>query len=446
MKFEHFKLNAFQTLAIGFALIILVGSLLLSLPIASKSGEAIPYLNALFTATSATCVTGLVLYDTFSQFSLFGQIVIIVLIQIGGLGFMTIAVMVAIILGRKIGLKDRMNIKEAMNTMQIGGLVRLIKRVLVITFILELIGAGLLSIRFIPLFGTKTGIWLSIFHSISAFCNAGFDLMGITQPNASLAMFVGDPLVNFVIIGLVILGGIGFIVWNDVYEHKYHIKKFQLHSKIVLVGTMSLIFIGTILFAFMEWNHAFSEWNVPTKLLASLFCAVTPRTAGFSTINVALLSEGGSALTMLLMLIGAGSGSTAGGLKVTTFFVIFLSAIAYIRGKDDLKIFGRRIDPIIIKRAFNATIVYLFIVASGFFMLLIISNLPFHDVLFESLSAIGTVGLSRGITTQLASGGKWIIIFLMYAGRVGSMSIAMAFIEKKQIIGLRKPMEKIIIG
>lgn len=446
MKFGKIKLNALQTLAIGFAFIIFIGSILLVLPISNKSGVGIPYLNALFTAASATCVTGLVVYDTFTQFSLFGQIVIIILIQIGGLGFMTIAVMFALVLGRKIGIKDRMNIKEAMSTMQIGGLVRLIKKVFVVTLVFELVGAALLSIRFVPLYGANKGIWLALFHSISAFCNAGFDLMGISEPNASLALFVGDPLINLVVMSLIIIGGIGFVVWNDLYEHKFHIRKYRLHTKIVLFGTLILITTGTILFAAIEWNHAFSEFNVPTKILAALFSSVTPRTAGFSTINVSLLSDAGSTLTMFLMLIGAGPGSTAGGLKVTTFFVMILSAVAYIRGKEDINIFGRRLEAVVIKRSFNATIVYLTIVITGFFILLMVVDLPLHDLLFESLSAIGTVGLSRGATAHLEPLGKIIIILLMYAGRVGSMSIAMAFIEKKQIAALRKPLEKIIIG
>lgn len=446
MKVSKFKLTALQTLALGFAVIILIGSVLLMLPVANKSGQAIPYLNALFTSASATCVTGLVVYDTYSQFTLFGQIVIMILIQLGGLGFMTMAVMFSLFVGRKIGLKERVNLMEAVNSMQIGGIVRMAKRVLIITAIFEIIGAAILSIRFIPLFGVGQGLWMSLFHAVSAFCNAGFDLMGIIAPSVSLSPFVGDVLVNVVIIILIVVGGIGFVVWNDIAEHRFRLREYRLHTKIVLVATLVIITLSTLVFAFLEWQNAYSGLAAGEKLMASLFSAVTPRTAGFFTVQMTSMTEAGSTLTLGLMIIGAGSGSTAGGIKITTLSVIMLSVVSYIRGSADINLFGRRIDPATIKRAFNLGLLYIMVGFIGGFLLLIAQGTNLHDTMFEAFSAIGTVGLSRGITDSLRPLSRIIIIMLMYTGRVGSMSIAMAFIEKKQNDSLRNPLEKVIIG
>ncbi|MDD4184407.1 MAG: TrkH family potassium uptake protein [Candidatus Izemoplasmatales bacterium] len=446
MKIFKLNLNALQTLALGFAVIILIGSILLMLPVANKSGEAIPYLNALFTSASATCVTGLVVYDTYSQFTLFGQIVIMILIQIGGLGFMTMAVMFSMFIGRKIGLKERVNLMEAVNSMQIGGIVRMAKRVLIITGIFEIVGASLLSIRFIPEFGIGKGIWLSLFHSVSAFCNAGFDLMGIISPSMSLTPFVGDVLVNIVIIVLIVVGGIGFIVWNDVAEHRFRIREYRLHTKIVLSATFVIIITSALVFGFLEWQNAYAGLNAGEKIMASLFSAVTPRTAGFFTVEIASMTEAGSTLTLALMIIGAGPGSTAGGIKITTLVIILLSTIGYIRGSEDINIFGRRVEQSTVKRAFNMALLYIMIAFIGGFIILIVQNSSLHDVMFEAFSAIGTVGLSRGITESLVPLSRVVIILLMYSGRVGSMSIAMAFIEKKQNGSLRNPQEKVIIG
>lgn len=443
---KKINLNALQTLALGFSLIILIGSVLLFLPIANKSTASISYLNALFTSASATCVTGLAVYDTYSQFTLFGQIVILILIQIGGLGFMTIAVMISMFLGRKIGLKERINLMEAFNSMQIGGIVRMAKRILIITAVFEIVGAGLLSIRFIPEFGLGQGLWFSLFHSVSAFCNAGFDLMGIISPSVSLSPFIGDALVNLVVIVLMVVGGIGFIVWNDIAEYRFQIRKYRLHSKIVLSATLVLIFVSTIAFCLLEWHQAYAGLATGEKLLASLFSAVTARTAGFFTVQIPSMSEAGSILTMILMLIGAGPGSTAGGIKITTIAVIFLSTIGYIKGSDDINIFGRRIDQANVRHAFNMAFLYILIATIGGFIIIIIQNANLHDVMFEVFSAIGTTGLSRGLTNSLLPPSKIVIILLMYSGRVGSMSIAMAFIEKKHADSLRNPQEKVIIG
>lgn len=446
MKRVLFRLNALQTLALGFAVIILLGTFLLTLPISNRDGHFFPFLSALFTATSATCVTGLVIVDTYTQFSFFGQLVILLLIQIGGLGFMTIAVMFAMLLRRRIGLKERSNLKEAINSMHLGGVVRLSKRILIGTAILETVGAILLSIRFIPRFGVLRGIWFGIFHAVSAFCNAGFDLMGAIAPFASLTPFVSDLLVNGVILALIILGGLGFIVWNDIIEQKWHISKYMLHTKIMLRATLSLIVISTGLFLIFEWNNAFSGMADGEKILAALFCAVTPRTAGFNTVDVTSLSQAGSLLTMSLMLIGAGPGSTAGGIKLTTMVVMVLTTLSYIRGREDINVADRRLESDIIRKSFSFTGLYVSVAFLGTLILLATQNFPFMDTTFEVLSAIGTVGLSRGVTGLLSGISRGVIISLMYLGRVGSLSVAMAFIEQKQTVGLRNPVEKIIIG
>lgn len=446
MKKKHFHFNALQTLAIGFAAIILIGAVLLMLPIANRNGLFLSFIDALFTSTSATCVTGLVIFDTYTQFTMFGQIVILILIQIGGLGFMTIAVMFSLLLRKRIGLKERSNLMESINSMQIGGVVRLAKRVLIGTAIIETIGAALLFIRFYPEFGFAQGIWFSIFHSVSAFCNAGFDLMGAIQPFASLTPFVSDVLVNVVMMILIIIGGLGFIVWNDIVEHKLHFSRYMLHTKIILTVTALILLLSTISFMIFEQNAAFVDMNFGEQLLAALFCSVTPRTAGFNTIDINMMSEAGSGLTMILMLIGAGPGSTAGGIKISTFIVIFLSIIAYIRGREDINIFGRRLEDGVIRRSFSSAGLYLFMMIACGIIILSFENFSLHETFFEVISAIGTVGLSKGITPLLSIGSQIGIIMLMFSGRVGSMSVAMAFVEQKQTIGLRNPVEKIIIG
>lgn len=446
MKKTFFRMNALQTLALGFAVIILLGTFLLSLPISNRSGQFLPFVDALFTAASATCVTGLVVVDTYVNFTFFGQLVILLLIQIGGLGFMTIAVMFAMLLRRRIGLKERSNLKEAINSIQLGGVVRLTKRILIGTALLEVLGAILLAIRFVPEFGVLRGIWFAVFHSVSAFCNAGFDLMGAVAPYASLTPFASDLLVNLVVLALIILGGLGFIVWNDVIEHKWHVSKYLLHTKIMLRATLGIILVSTGLFLAFDWNGAFAGMNVGDKILAALFCAVTPRTAGFNTIDVRALSQAGSLLTMSLMIIGAGPGSTAGGIKLTTFVVMILTTISYIRGREDINVANRRLETETIRKAFSFGGLYVSFAFLGALSLLALNDFPFLDTTFEVLSAIGTVGLSRGITAMLSGVSKGILVSLMYLGRVGSLSVAMAFIEQKQTMGLRNPVEKIIIG
>ena len=435
-----------QIIAFGFALIILTGGLLLTLPAASKTGNTISFLDALFTAASATCVTGLVVKDTFVQFTPFGQAIILALIQVGGLGFISIMIFFLFAAGKKINLKERSLLMEANNTFHIGGAVKYVKRVLIATAFFEFTGALLLSLRFIPRFGILKGAWFSVFHSISAFCNAGFDLMGETVPYISLTEYRGDPLVVLTISLLIVCGGLGFIVWDDLAKHRLRFARYALHTKIVLSVTAILVAAGTGLFLVLENQHTLAGLPFGEKLLSALFQSITPRTAGYNTIDQAHLSEGGSLLTLLLMFIGASPGSTGGGIKTSTFTVIILAAIAYARNCHDINIYGRRLEDGIVSRAFSSVAIYLTTLVAGVMVIFLNQNLPFMDVFFEAFSAIGTVGLSTGITRELSSLSRVAIILLMYAGRVGSLTLAFALSVGKHPAAVRNPQEKIAIG
>lgn len=446
MKKQKHKLSHMNLLMIGFFLIILLGAFCLMTPFATRSAEGMPFLDALFTATSATCVTGLIIADTYQNWTLFGQLVIISLIQIGGLGFMTIGVYIAVILKKRIGLTEREALHESVNTIEVAGVVRLTKRIIQGTIVIEGIGAILLSIRFVPQFGLIRGVYFGVFHSISAFCNAGFDLMGINQEYSSFMAYEGDILVNVTIMLLIIIGGIGFIVWDDIYRHKWHFKKYLLHTKIVLTVTIILIFGGAALFYIIENNFLFEGMTVTEKVLGSLFSSVTARTAGFNTVDTAGLSSGSKLLTILLMFIGGSSGSTAGGIKTTAIAVIFCFAWSMIRRTQGINIFGRRLDDDAIKKA-NAVIVINASLALAATMVIFCSQvLPFEDVLLETFSAIGTVGMSTGITRELTAVSKVAVILLMYFGRVGSLSFAIAFAQKKIVAPVQQPVEKIVVG
>lgn len=441
------RISFIQIIAIGFAGIILSGALFLSLPAASRDGNPLPFTDALFTSTSATCVTGLVVYDTYTKFSLFGQIIILCLIQIGGLGFMTVATLFLMMTGRKIGLAERGLLTDSVNAFHIGGIVRLIRRVILCTAIFEGAGAILLALRFCPQMGMVTGIYYAVFHSISAFCNAGFDLMGRFAPYTSLVPYQSDVLVNLTIMTLIVIGGLGFVVWDDIMEHKLDFNHYKLHTKIVIISTAFLIAAGAILFYFMEKSNTLAMMTPVDKLLASLFQSVTPRTAGFNTVDIGALSESGTVLSMLLMLVGASPGSTGGGIKTTTIMVILLATVSYIRNQDDINIFQRRLEGNILKRAYCSATLYIIMSVLGVFLLITIQNLPVKDAAFETLSAIGTVGLSTGITRELNTLSRIIIILLMYSGRIGSLTLAMAIVaHMNKKITFRNPEEKIIIG
>ncbi len=435
-----------RMIAFGFALIIVIGTILLSLPIATKTGET-DLLTALFTATSATCVTGLVAADTYQNWTLFGQLVILCMLQGGGLGFMTIGVYISILLKRRIGLQERATLHESVNTLEIAGVVRLVKKIVQGAFIIEGTGALLLATRFIPRFGWANGIYFSIFHSISAFCNGGFDLMGIDEAYSSLVSYEGDILVNVVICLLILIGGIGFIVWDDVLKHKWHFKKYLLHSKIVLATTLGLTVAGTLLFLIFENNATLAGMTPIEKLLGALFASVTPRTAGFNTVDTGAMSNAGTLLTMLLMFIGGSPGSTAGGAKTTTMVVLLFYAVAMIRNREDINLFGRRLSADVVRKA-NAVVVINFSLAFGAACAIMALQpaIPMQDVVFEVLSAINTVGMTTGITRELGVISKLIVAVLMYCGRLGSLSFALVLAKKPSTNHVREPQEKIIVG
>ncbi len=447
MSLSHTHLSQTQLIAYGFFTVILAGSLLLMLPFASRDGQSAGFLNALFTATSATCVTGLVVADTWTQWTLFGQIVIICLIQIGGLGFITIGVGLSIVLRRKIGLKERGLLQESVNTLQIGGVVRLARKILIGTALFEGTGAVLLAFRFIPQYGILRGIYYGIFHSISAFCNAGFDLMGFQGQYCSFVNYYDDWLVNLVIMSLIAIGGIGFIVWDDVSRNRLRVRKYMLHTKIVLLTTGVLIFGGAFLFYLMEKEGVLKDMSAGGCILSSLFASVTARTAGFNTVDVAAMTDGSKFLTILLMFIGGSPGSTAGGIKTTTIVVMLLCLISNIRREKGLNAFGRRIEDDTIKQAAAIMMTNLVLVLGVSQAIMALQpELVMSDVLFESFSAMGTVGMTTGITRALEPASRVLIILLMYSGRIGTLSFALAFTQQKRISPVKLPVGRITIG
>lgn len=436
-----------QTIALGFMGIILLGAVLLMLPFSNRDGAGLPFLDALFTSTSATCVTGLILYDTYTQFTVFGQIVLLCLIQIGGLGFMTVGTMFLLLTRRKIGLAERGLLTDSISAFQIGGIVRLVRRVIFGTAAIEGAGFLLLALRFCPRLGLGTGLYYALFHSVSAFCNAGFDLMGRYGAFSSLVPYQSDPLVNLTVMALITLGGLGFIVWDDIWEHRHHFSRYKLHTKIVLVSSAALFIAGAVLFYMVERGNTLAGMPPKTAILASLFQSVSPRTAGFNTVELDKLTGGGVVLSIVLMAVGASPGSTGGGIKTTTITVVVLSMISYIRGAEDTTVFHRRIDRETVRRAHYHVTVYLLLMVISVFLLLVIQPLPVQDVVFEVFSALGTVGMSAGTTRELYNASKAIILLLMYVGRVGSLTLLTAFTERAgRAAGWKYPQEKIIIG
>lgn len=442
----HSNMTATRTIAVGFLVIILIGTFLLTLPAASADGRAKDFLSALFTATSATCVTGLVVVDTYAGWSVFGKAVLLVLIQVGGLGFMTVGVFVAVLMKRNIGLKERGILQESMNTLQIGGIVRLVKKITIGTFLIEGIGAVLLSIRFVPRLGWLEGICNGIFHSISAFCNAGFDLMGKEEEYSSLVAFSGDYLVNITVMLLIVIGGIGFLVWDDLQKKKFRFKEYRLHTKIVLTVTASLILGGALLIYLLERDGLMADMGAGESILASLFASVTARTAGFNTIDIGKMSAGSKLVTIVLMFIGGSPGSTAGGVKTTTFAVMLIFVWANLRGSHGSNVFGRRLEEEEIRKASIVVTINLLLAVGAAIILCAFQDLPTEDILLEVFSAIGTVGMSAGITRDLTSLSRVVIILLMYCGRIGSMTFALSFTERKKVAPVQLPAEKIIIG
>ena len=439
-------LSQIQMIAMGFFIIIVVGTMLLMLPCATKEGST-GILDALFTATSATCVTGLVVADTFRHWTLFGQLVILALIQTGGLGFMTIGVFFSIYVRRKISLRERELLQESINTLQLAGVVRLTKLIVKGTLLLEGIGAVFLAFRFVPEMGWLRGCYYSVFHSVSAFCNGGFDLMGEREAYASLTAYAGDPLVNLVIMTLIVVGGIGFIVWQDIFTNGLHLRKYMLHTKIVLLMTAGLVFGGGLLFWLFERNALFQGHAPGTQILEALFSSVTARTAGFNTVDTGALSNGSRLLTMLLMFIGGSPGSTAGGIKTTTVVVLIMYTWNSLCSKNGCSVFERRIPDEIIKKSSMVLVINLLMaLTAGVIISGIQPELSMDSIMFEICSAIGTVGMTCGITRDLSTISKCVIIFLMYCGRIGSMTFALSFMQKKKTDPVQYPLGRITVG
>lgn len=434
--------SPFRVIIFGFFLVILAGSLLLMLPISSQQGVVTPFLDALFTSTSAVCVTGLVIHDTATYWSQFGQVIIILLIQIGGLGVVTVAGAFAILSGRKIGLMQRSTMQEAIAAPNVGGIVRLTGFILRTAFAVELLGAALLYLVFSREFGLLQGAWYALFHSISAFCNAGFDLMGVKAPFSSLVDYAGQPVVSLVIALLIVVGGIGFLTWEDIRTNRWHVHKYRMQSKVILTVTGMLILLPTVYFFFFE----FAGKPLGERVLLSVFQAITPRTAGFNTADLTAMSETGQSMITMLMLIGGSPGSTAGGMKTTTLAVLLAGAIAVFRRRENPHFFNRRVSQETVVQASTILMMYLTLFLTGGFIISRMEGLPILTCLFETASAIGTVGLSLGITPQLSWVSHLILIALMFFGRVGGLTLIFAALSRTQGNVVRLPQERITIG
>ena len=440
------KLSHTQIIGLGFLILIGLGTALLSLPIATADGERAPLLTTLFTAVSASCVTGLVLQDTATYWSWFGRCVIILLIQIGGLGVMTISTMFFLLLRRRVGLRQREVLTESINTSAVGDIMRLFRLILIGTAVIELAGAALLSIRFIPRFGLGKGMTYSLFHSVSAFCNAGFDLMGVLEPYSSFTAFSGDWLVNLTLIALIVIGGLGFIVWDDLLKNGLHIRRYRFQTRLVLVTSAVLLLGGTLLIWLMERSATAAGLPAGEQFLTSLFGSVTARTAGFNTVDTGAMSDGGKFVTILLMFVGGSPGSTAGGVKTTTVAVILVMAASAATNRSGPVVLGRRIPDGVLHKAVSVVVVNLGFALLGTLVLCGGQGLPLTDVLFECFSAIGTVGMTTGITRDLSTVSALTIAVLMFAGRVGSVSFAMAFVERRARPAVTYPTEDLTIG
>ena len=435
------RLTTFQVISFGFLCFILIGTLLLMLPFSSRAKGSVPFADCLFTATSAVCVTGLVVRDTASTWTAFGQTVILLMIQIGGLGVVTAAVALSFVSGKKIGLMQRSTMQEAIAAPQVGGIVRLTKFILGASFLIELCGAVLLLPFFLAAFGTA-GIWYAVFHSVSAFCNAGFDLMGLKEPFSSLTGFSQHAGLNIVIILLITVGGIGFLVWNDVKEHGFHFKHYRLQSKIVLITSAVMVLLPFIWFMAFEMD----DLTAGERVLPALFQSVTLRTAGFNTVDLAGFSPAGQAIMIFWMLVGGSPGSTAGGMKTTTVAVLLLTARAVFQRKDQTECMGRRIGNDAVLHAVCILVMYFVLFFVSGLAISQIEGMPLSDCLFETASAIGTVGVTLGITGRLGLVSRGILIVLMFLGRVGGLTLIYAAQPVRTGTQSTLPLEKITVG
>ena len=436
------RFTSFQIIILGFIAVILIGALLLMLPVSSKAGIITPFNEALFTSTSAVCVTGLVVQDTATYWSWFGQGIILVLIQIGGLGVITIAVSFALLSGRKISLMQRSVMQEAISAPKVGGIVRLTGFILKGTFLVEFTAAFIMMPVFVKDFGTK-GIWMAIFHSISAFCNAGFDLMGTENAKyASLTSYISHPLINITIMLLIIIGGIGFLTWEDILKNKYRIKCYRMQTKVILTTSLLLILFPAFFFFFRD----FADMPMQERIFSSLFQAVTPRTAGFNTTDLTMMTEDGLGIVIALMLVGGSPGSTAGGMKTTTLAVLIANTLACFRRKEDAQMFGRRIENSTVKNAATIFMMYIVFFFGGAIVISAVEDLSFSTCLFETASAIGTVGLTLGITPGLGVISQIILMILMFLGRVGGLTLIYAALSGSDKKISKLPQEKMTVG
>ena len=441
------RLSSSQIILLGFLGVIASGTILLMLPWARAGAGSAPFLDALFTATSATCVTGLITNDTATYWSVFGQTVILCLIQVGGLGVITVAIFITKLSGRKIGLMQRSTMQEAIAAPQMGGIVRMTGFILKMVVVIEALGAAALLPAMIPEFGIVRGIWYAVFHSISSFCNAGFDLMGVKEPYSSLTSYTGDVAVNVIVMVLIVVGGIGFLTWDDVKRNRFHLRRYRMQSKVVLTVTAVLIVLPAVFFYWKEFGMpGWEDMSVGERILASFFQSITTRTAGYNTVDLTQLTQSGQMITILLMLIGGSPGSTAGGMKVTTLAVLFATAVAVFRRRPNAHIFGRRIPNDTAHYAATVLILYLSLFLAGGIFIGCAENMPIVPALFEAASAIATVGVTLGITPDLCAASKVVLIILMFLGRVGGMTIVYAALSTKHPYVSEFPQEKIMVG
>ena len=436
------RLSSFKIIILGFAGVILLGALLLMLPISTTGGNVTPFNETLFTSTSAVCVTGLVVRDTGSYWSTFGQTVILALIQIGGLGVVTVAASFALLSGRKISLMQRSTMQDAISAPKVGGIVRLTRFILRGTFLIELLGALAMLPVFCRDYGWR-GIWMAVFHSVSAFCNAGFDILG-TENNLypSLTSYAGSPIINITIMLLIVTGGIGFLTWDDICENKLHFHHYRMQSKVILVTTAFLLVLPAIFFFFAD----FSSLPIGKRVLASFFQSVTPRTAGFNTVILSDMTGASQAVMIFLMMIGGSPGSTAGGMKTTTLAVLVANAAATFRQHESVQFFGRRIECGVVKTAATVVTMYLALFFGGAIFISVYENLPLSSCLYETASAVGTVGLTLGITPQLHIPSQMVLIMLMYLGRVGGLTLIYAALSGKRAETAKLPLDQIAVG
>ena len=442
-KKKGILITPFRVIMFGFAGIILLGALLLMLPIASRSGEVTPFIDTLFTATSAVCVTGLIVYDTATHWTLFGQTVIILLIQIGGLGVVTVALMIAMIGKKRIGLRERNLMQEAIAAPKVGGIVRLTGFILRGTFLIELIGAVIMAPSFIKDHGLIQGLWMAVFHSISAFCNAGFDILGTPDAQfVSVTDYVGDPFVSLTICFLIIIGGIGFLTWDDIKVNKLNFKKYRMQSKVIITTTFLLLLIPTVYFFFWE----FEDFSLGERLLASFFQSTTPRTAGFNTVDLTAMTQTGQVILAILMLIGGSPGGTAGGMKTTTLAVMVANARSVFMRSSEAKLFQRRIPDDAIKNAATIAMMYIVLCVGSALFISRVESCTFVEAVFETASAVGTVGLTLGITPGLHAVSKILLSALMFLGRVGGLTIIFAALPVVKNTFSKLPQEKIAVG